>query len=404
MKLLFVVPYTPTLIRTRSFNLLRALARRGNRITLLTLWTSPDEEESAGRLKSELEDVYAFPLPAWRSLANSLWALPGAQPLQAWYSWQPRLVRQMLALVQEAHQTDPFDAVHVEHLRGVKYALHLQAKSPAGPPVVWDSVDSIGLLFRQSSAQSKKRASRWLTQFELKRTERMEAHLLGQFKQILVTSQKDRAAFLAYASPGQAIANVTVLQNGVDLDYFHPDGGAARQEDALVVSGKMSYHANITMVLYLYEDIMPLIWARRPDVKLWVVGKDPSAEIQAIGSHANVQVTGAVNDLRPYLQRAAVAVAPLKYGAGIQNKVLEAMACGTPVVASRLAAASFSAEPDRDILIAQEPGEYAEGVLRLLGDPALRAAVGAAGRRYVERCHNWDKIAAQLEEVYRGIH
>lgn len=404
MKLLFVVPYTPTLIRTRPFNLLRALSRRGNRITLLTLWTSPDEKESANRLRSELEDLHAIPLSIWRSLVNSLWALPGPQPLQAWYSWQPRLARQMLALVQDASLTDPFDVVHVEHLRGVKYALHLQAASPAAPPVVWDSVDSIGLLFQQSSAQSKKRVSRWLTRFELKRTERMEAHLLGQFKRILVTSQKDRAAFLAYLNPGQQAADVVVLQNGVDLDYFHPEENAVRQEDTLVVSGKMSYHANTTMVLYLYEHIMPLIWARRPGVKLWVVGKDPGAEIQAIGDHPNIQVTGTVGDLRPYLQQAAVSVAPLTYGAGIQNKVLEAMACATPVVASRLAAQTFSAEDGREILTAQEPDEFAENVLRLLSDPALRASVGAAGRRYVERCHNWDRIAAQLEEVYRGIH
>ncbi|MCC7129541.1 MAG: hypothetical protein IT297_04000, partial [Anaerolineae bacterium] len=143
MKLLFVVPYTPTLIRTRPYNLLRALARRGNRLTLLTLWTEPAELESAEQLRSELEAVHALPMPAWQSLANSLRALPTPEPLQAWYSWQPRLANRMTALVESARASDPFDAVHVEHLRGAKYALHLRSKSPAKPALVWDSVDSI---------------------------------------------------------------------------------------------------------------------------------------------------------------------------------------------------------------------------------------------------------------------
>jgi len=401
MKLLFVVPYTPTLIRTRPYNLLRALARRGNRLTLLTLWTEPNELESAEQLSSELEAVHTLPMPAWQSLANSLRALPTSDPLQAWYSWQPRLANRMTALIESARASDPFDAVHVEHLRGAKYALHLRSKSPAKPALVWDSVDSIALLFKQSSAQSSKRFNRWLAQFELKRTERLEARMMGRFERILVTSQKDRAAFLAYSTPHQPAANVTVLQNGVDLEYFHPDASLPRQEDALVVSGKMSYHANITMVLYLYQKIMPLIWQQRPGAKLWVVGKDPSAEILAIASHPNVQVTGTVSDIRPFLCGASIALAPLVYGAGSQYKVIEAMACGTPVIASRLAAEAFSAEEDCEIIVAQEPAEFAEKALHLLANPNLRQAIGTAGRQYVERRHDWNQLAAQLEEVYR---
>jgi len=404
MKLLFIVPYTPTLIRTRPYNLLRALARRGNRLTLLTLWTKPDELESADQLRSELEAVHAFPMPAWRSLVNSLRAMPTSEPLQAWYSWQPHLARQMSALINSARTSDPFDAVHVEHLRGVKYALHLRSKSPANPPLVWDSVDSIGLLFRQSSTHSSKRLHRWLNQFELKRTEKMEACLMGRFRRILVTSQKDRAAFLAYSAPDQPAANVTVMPNGVDLEYFHPITSLPRQADTLVVSGKMSYHANITMVLHLYQQIMPLIWQERPNTKLWVVGKDPGAEILALNHHPNVKVTGTVADIRPFLCSASIALAPLVYGAGLQNKIIEAMACGTPVVASHLAAEAFSAEENREIVVAREPAEFAEKTLRLLANPNLRQAIGTAGRQYVERCHDWNMIAAQLEEVYHGIH
>jgi glycosyltransferase involved in cell wall biosynthesis len=310
----------------------------------------------------------------------------------------------MVSLIRASNQSAKYDVVHVEHLRGVKYALHLLSERNGTPPVVWDSVDSIALLFRQSSEQSAKRAFRWLTQFELRRTEHMEAQLMNRLGRILVTSQKDRETLLAYPQQAERAAVVTVIPNGVDLEYFRPDANIPREENQIVVSGKMSYHANITMVLYLYEKIMPLIWSRRPQVQLWVVGKDPSPEIQALGEHPSVKVTGTVADIRPYLQRASLAVAPLVYGAGIQNKVLESMACGTPVVANPLAVSAFQAVQDQDLLVGADPQEFAEKVLILLENEDLRQKVGKAGRNYVERCHDWEKIAIQLEEVYHAVH
>ncbi len=114
----------------------------------------------------------------------------------------------------------------------------------------------------------------------------------------------------------------------------NPMTAKLRQDDTLVVSGKMSYHANISMVLHLVQTIMPLIWASQPGVKLWIVGKDPSTQIRSLAENPQITVTGTVDDIRPYLRQTAVSVSPVTYGVGIQNKVLEAMACGTPVVST----------------------------------------------------------------------
>jgi len=415
MKILFIIPYVPNLIRPRSYNLIRALAGRGNEITLLTLWSSEEERESSKSIQQDCKETHLHYLARWRSYWNCLVALPTGQPLQAWYCWQPQLARQMIDLMNGAggyrssDGRNHFDAVHVEHLRGVKYGLSLvehfkavQAASASVPTIVWDSVDSIALLFRQSSERSKKLFSRWLTKFELQRTEHFEAKMLDHFSRILITSQKDKNAFLAYTQSEDSASRLKIIPNGVDLQYFHPDQNAPRLEDGIVVSGKMSYHANVTMVMDLYERIMPIVWSRHPQAHLWVVGKDPAREIQSIGEHPNVTVTGTVDDIRPYIQRAAVAVAPLVYGAGIQNKVLESMACGTPVVANPLAISAFQAVPGQDVLVAEEPNDFADQMLRVLMDPSLRRNIGAAGRNYVERNHDWNLIGAQLEEVYHA--
>jgi glycosyltransferase involved in cell wall biosynthesis len=162
----------------------------------------------------------------------------------------------------------------------------------------------------------------------------------------------------------------------------------------------MSYHANVSMALYFYNHIMPLVWQAQPQARLVIVGKDPTPEIVSLGDHPNVEVTGTVQDMRPYLHRAMVAVAPITYGAGIQNKVLEAMACGTAVVASRQAVSAIQAVPDHDLLVADHPEEFAHKILNLLGDAALRQQLQHNGHLYLEQNHRWSGVAKRLEGFY----
>jgi glycosyltransferase involved in cell wall biosynthesis len=168
------------------------------------------------------------------------------------------------------------------------------------------------------------------------------------------------------------------------------------------MTGKMSYHANVSMVLHFATAIWPLIRASLPEAQLWIVGKDPSKEVRRLAGDPAIRVTGTVPDLRPFLQAAAVAVAPLAYGVGIQNKILEAMACATPVVTTSQGLSALGAVPDRDLVMADEPAAFAAAVIGLLRAPDRRAEVGLSGRRYVEANHAWPSIAAQLEEVYHA--
>jgi sugar transferase (PEP-CTERM/EpsH1 system associated) len=397
MRVLFVVPYAPSLVRVRPYNLIRHLSSRGHAVTVATLWTNERERDSLEQLRRQGCRVLAAYLPRWRSLWNCLKALPSSTPLQAVYCWQPALARQVVDSAEE------FDVMHVEHLRGAHYGLALRSRLARGSgplPVVWDSVDCITRLFRQAASNSHNFFSRLLTRFELGRTEKYEGWLAKQFDRVLVTSPAEQTALLSLIPAEQSAPCLGVLTNGVDLDYFTPGAPSEREPATIVLSGKMSYHANVAMVAHFVNNILPFIWRRRPAARLNIVGQAPPHSIQNLARDPRISVVGTVNDLRPYLQRATVAVASLTYGAGIQNKVLEAMACATPVVASPPAVLSLAAQPGVDLLVAREPADFADEVVNLLDSPALQRQVGAAGRQYVEQHHRWNSVAVQLESYY----
>jgi len=304
-----------------------------------------------------------------------------------------------------------YDLVHIEHLRSVIFGLDV-----TGLPRVYDSVDCISLLFEKVKHGPATPGSRLKAWLDLERTKRFEGWLVGQFERVLITSEADRQALAGlhahFGSQGSRTKDpkgcvwkegrISVLPNGVDLEYFKPID-QPHCPDTLLYLGRMSYHANISSVLYLVHEIMPLIWAKRPSVRLLVVGKDPPREIRALSRPHGplVTVTGYVPDVRPYLARATVSVNPMVYAVGIQNKVLEAMAMETPVVATPAACASLSARDGDHLLVGHSPAQFANQVLRLLEDQRLQQRIGSSGRRYVEQHHDWDKMADRLEEIYR---
>jgi glycosyltransferase involved in cell wall biosynthesis len=151
----------------------------------------------------------------------------------------------------------------------------------------------------------------------------------------------------------------------------------------------------------LVHKIMPLVWAQEPEADLQIVGKDPVPVIQELGQKPNISVTGYVPDLRPYLAQAAVAVSTVRYGVGIQNKVLEAMAMKTPVVCSRQACSALRVQPGHDLLVGDTPEAIANHIVDLLRSAEKRERLGQAGRKYVETRQTWDSAAIILEDLYQ---
>jgi sugar transferase (PEP-CTERM/EpsH1 system associated) len=398
MNILALIPYTPTLIRTRPYHFVRELAKQQH-VTLATVWENETERDALRAFERDGIEVIAAPLSKARMGLNISRTLPTPTPLQATICWQPALMQKIRARLARANA---FDVCHVEHLRGSAYALRLKTLLPT----VWDSVDCISYLFEQASQHSRGWLSRLRTWVDLARTRHYEGRLIHEFAHVLVTSPIDKTALerlgaryrqtLATATP----APMTVLANGVDLDYFQSTN-QPRQPETLVISGKMSYHANVTAVLHFVKNILPLIWHQRPQTRLWIVGQAPPPEVQALAADARIQVTGYVPDIRPYLTEATVAVCPLVYGAGIQNKVLEAMACATPVVSGARGLGALRAQDGEHVLVSETPETFAQHVLRLLADPDLARRIGAAGRQFVTHHHSWSALVTQLTCVYQ---
>jgi glycosyltransferase involved in cell wall biosynthesis len=189
-----------------------------------------------------------------------------------------------------------------------------------------------------------------------------------------------------------------VIQNGVDLAHYRP-ASTPPDPDLLVFVGVMNYFPNVDGVAWFCREILPELQRRRPKTRLAIVGSHPTEEVKALGRLPGVEVTGFVDDPRTWLARAAVSVAPLRIARGIQNKVLEAMAMGLPVVGTRSATQGVDGVGGRDYLVAESAEEQIEAVFGLLQDSERARGLGRAARAFVEEHYDWEACLRPLDTI-----
>ena len=388
MRILFVSPYLPSLIRVRSYNFIKALAERGHEIWLLCLVNERDVSSKARNLEKYCERVETVYLSTPRSLLSCLTKLPSPVALQSAYCFS----KAFSTKVADTLAAERFDVVHVEHIRAA-YALPQGERTV---PAVFDSVDCITSLYRQFAQDKPSRLGRSIAAVEAGKLRGYEPSQASRYDRVTITSDRDKSELQALAPH----LDIDVVSCGVDLDYFGPGENGLGEKGRIVLSGKMSYYANEAAASFFCRDIMPLIIAREPQTTLTIVGSSPSRRVQRYGRMPGVTVTGYVPDIRASLREARLAVCPVTVGAGIQTKVIEAMAMGKPVVATSKACQALSVRNGEDLVITDEPKAFAEAVVRVLRDDKLALKLGQNGRKYVENNHSWDENARLLEESY----
>jgi len=323
-----------------------------------------------------------------RRRLRALAALATGRPLTVAYFDEPELHARVRARLAAEH----FDAALVYGSGVAQYVEPF----PRLPRVIQFS-DLDSLKWRQYAAAAPP-PKRWVYAAESRRLLAYERRLAATFARSLVCTDAELADFRRLIPDAPA----EVVRNGVDLDRFRPAGGQ-RDPHSLVFTGVMDYLPNVDGVIWFCREVWPRIRAAVPRVTFTICGSSPTREVTALGRLPGVTVTGRVPAVAPHLNRAEVAVVPLRIARGVQNKLLEAMAAGLPAVATTTARTGVAAEDGRDLFVADEPTDFAAAVVRLLRDRALRETVGRAARAAVEANYSWDRTLVRLEEILAEV-
>ncbi len=390
MKLLYLVhriPFPPNKgDKVRSFHLLKELATR-HEVYLGSFIDDPDDEVHAGALAPWCREVQLARLHPRRAKLASLRGLLSGEALSLPYYRDAGLA----AWVRDLVARERIAAVLVFSSTMAQYAQDL------GLPVFVDFVDMDSAKWRDYAPQHRWPLS-WLYAREGRRLLAYEREVARQARAAYFVTDAEVALFRS-AAPESA-SKIAAVGNGVEADFFAPDPARASPFPAgelpLVFTGAMDYWPNVDAVQWCVAEMLPRLRERWPGLRLSIVGRSPTPAVQQLAGDA-VRVTGTVDDVRPYLQHAAVVIAPLRLARGIQNKVLEAMAMARPVVAAQGCVDVIDAKPGEELIGANTVDDYVQAVDGLLADAHRGAAIGAAARQRVLQAYSWPARLARLQ-------
>ncbi len=380
-------PYPLTSGYLRHYFLIKELSQR-HAVTLLSIVGAHFVDEHIAALAPFTERVLTFALERKsgsfnRNALRRLRSLIGGD----------EAVRRMRMAVERLTREEHFDLMLFSGKRTFPAIEHLHTL-----PVVADLCDATSIRIRGSMRYAGlPRLPQLLVDYQqVRRVERVLARTAAH---LLFASCRDREALL-----GPTQTRATVVPNGVDLEFWRRSS-RERGAGTLVFTGAMDYPPNTDAALFLIEEILPLVRRSVPDARVLIVGRDPPPRLVSAGQQPGVSVTGFVEDVRPYLEQATVFVAPLRFGAGIQNKVLEAMAMEVPVIASPLAADGVRAEGGQQapVQVAHDQQQFADLIIGQLAERATTAAPDTEARRYVERHFVWRRSGELLEHVITNV-
>jgi len=378
------LPYPPDRgDRLRAFHLIEQLSQK-HELTLISFIADESERSHVTPLLDYCQPIHVLKMDAKHSTLAVLSNFWRQEPLQALY-YRSRAMQQM---VNQTLARARFDVAYVHLFRMATYVAHHDN--------LYRIVDLTDVISQEVSRSLPYRGFAWklLYSLERRRIERYERHVADTFEETWLISDADRQVLATHCPT----ANIQVVTNGVDLEQFHPTRQPA-EPDSLLFVGHMQVFHNVDAARHLVHDILPLVRREMPDCTLRLVGANPSPSVRELGRVPGVEVTGFVPDLNDCLNRAMVFVAPLRFAAGLQNKVLEAMAAGRPVVTTSLVNTGLGAQPDHEILIADDASTIAAQIVALLRDEELRSRLGNAGRLFVQRKYSWEHAIQRLDEI-----
>jgi glycosyltransferase involved in cell wall biosynthesis len=386
--------------KVRAYYVLRYLAQH-HAVTLVSFVRATDTPAALAHLRPFCRDIHTTPMPRSRGL-------DAAHLLRSLISDRPFLIaRDEVAAMQRLldrvlASSGPFDAVHADQLWMAPYALQAQQHSGAHrPQTTLDQHNAVYLIPRRMQQATSNPLKRRLLGLEARKLAHYEAAICGRFDHVVWVTQEDYGAVAAQANGARgALRNSGVIPICAEVDE---QARLQRPANARRVTflGGLHYPPNAEGVLWFAREIMPAVLDVQPDAVLTVIGKQPPAELRELPiPAANLEITGYVDDPRPYLEQTAAFVVPLHAGGGMRVKILDAWRWGLPVVTTTIGAEGIQVMPGQDALVADTPADFAAATVHLLTDAAAGQQIADAAFATLRHCYDWRTVYTHWDRIY----
>src|SRR2546428_153450 len=379
--------------KIRSYNILRELARNHS-ITLFSFYPAHPNDIHP-QLKTIFQQVVCLPLD-----------LPAAKSFGELYDYSVRLFSR-----------DPYNITKFCRPQVRRALQHLLAQEtydvivcdfimPVGV-IPWDwpcpkilfTHNVEAMIWRRHYEVARNPLWKALSWREWKTMGAAERRYLQKADHVLAVSDNDRDEFLRFLDPSK----ITVIPTGVDVEYFKPNPEPAAPH-SLVFTGSMDWLPNEDAIFYFVKEIRPLIRQQVPGVSLCVVGRKPSPRLQQLAAtETNIELTGWVEDIRPFMARGSICIVPLRIGGGTRLKIFEAMAMAKPVVSTSIGSEGLPVRDSEHLLLADDPSKFADAVITLLRDSERRTRISLAARQLVEQNYSWAQVANRLAAILDDV-
>ncbi len=364
----------------KIFNLAKRMSR-DHELHLLTFYQKRDELKYLKDLDMYFKSISTVYQPKWKSVLQCIPAVFSNVPLQLAYFRNAKMHKELSSIIDQVE----IDVVHTQHLRMSQYSKDLSL------PKVLDLPDAFSLYWKRRKETKRPWYLRIVDSLEISRLVKAEK-VIKEYDLSLVCSREDKL----YLEKLHKANNLRISLNGVDLHSFNAgEGHDYSLEDRILFTGNMDYAPNVDAVLHFVDQQWAKILEERPNAKLIIAGQRPVSKVQNLADH-NISVTGFVPDLSEMYANATVLIAPLRFGAGTQNKVLEAMAMGLPVVCTQVGFEGLEIKEGQGVLMGKTEEEFNSKLLGLLNSEKLRSEVGSQGNRIAVDRFSWDIVAQGL--------
>jgi len=394
MKILIVVSRLPHPMEKADgmtvYRMIKYLSPR-HEIYLACFYTHKQQLEFLPELEKYCVAVECVHLKKWKALFNMARTLFSKDlPLQVSYYADSEMHRKVNGLIEKYQP-------HLGYGQLFRAAQYLQDKTCLKRVLGMQLSQTLNYMRMTQHARSL--FHRILYNIEYRKVKRYEPAATHFFDSCLYISKHDKESLDGH----EKIKNISYCPHGIDVHYYTPRNDV-QKENAILFSGVMETPTNIDAILYFYEEMYPLVKQQVPDARLIIIGKNPPRIIRGIPQRdASVEVTGFVEDMRSYYEKAKVGIDSLRIGAGMQNKLITGMCMGVPMVCTSIANEGIGAEHGKHLLIADQPTQFARAVIDLLQGEKMAARIAKQAREFVEKYWTWEYHLRRFEEHIEAL-